>query len=305
FVAGAQCTIELGGRPVFCDVELDSYAASVETIAPLVTSSTKAIVAMPYAGRPMGLRRLAEFARERGIALVEDAAHGAGTLDEGRWPGAHSDAAVYSFYATKNLATGEGGMLVTHDAALADRVRRLSLHGMSRDAWQRYADRGSWQYDVLEPGYKYNITDLASSIGRVQLRRLEEMQRRRGQLAERYRKTLSEMPGISLQQVPDGPGDRHSWCMFAIAIDEEQTGIGRDAVISGLKERNVGTSVHYIPSHQMSAYRGLERPPLPNTERLGRTALSLPLYPGMSDADAGDVLQALAEVVGTRVTCRT
>lgn len=298
FVAGAQCAMELGARPIFCDVDPHTFSASLETIAPLVTPRTRAIVAMPYGGRPQGIDDLCDFARTRGIAVLEDAAHGAGTLDRGRWPGARSDAAVYSFYATKNLSTGEGGMLVTRDAALAERVRRLSLHGMSRDAWKRYADRGSWRYDVVEPGYKYNITDLASSIGRVQLRRLPQMQARRDAIARRYNEALRDLPGITLQSSPERPGDRHGWCMFALLVDEAQAGIDRDRVVDRMRDANIGTSVHYIPTHLMSAYRGLSTLPLPHTETIARRTLSLPLYPTMSDADVEDTIAALRAALG-------
>lgn len=295
FAAGAQCTRELGATPVFCDVELDTFTASVRTVAAVVTPRTRVIIAMPYAGRPQHIAELAAFARERGIAVIEDAAHGAGTIDRGQWPGVRSDAAVYSFYATKNLATGEGGMLVTNDEALADRVRRLSLHGMSRDAWKRYTDQGSWRYDILEPGYKYNISDIASSIGLIQLERLPEMQARRDAIAGRYVEALSGLPGLAFQRPCDDPSDRHSWCMFAIALDPN-VGAERDAFIDAMRDRNIGTSVHYIPTHCFTAYRDLPRCELPNTEVLGSRIVSLPLYPTMTDRDVDDVVDAVRSI---------
>jgi dTDP-4-amino-4,6-dideoxygalactose transaminase len=295
FAAGAQCTLELGATPVFCDVDLETFTATVDTVAAVVTPRTRAIVAMPYAGRPQNIAALVAFARERGIAVIEDAAHAAGMLDRGEWAGTRSDAAIYSFYATKNLATGEGGMLVTNDEALADRVRRLSLHGMSRDAWKRYTDRGSWRYDILEPGFKYNISDVASSIGLVQLERLEAMQARRDAIAAKYHDSLREVAGIGFQRLPDDRRDRHSWCMFVITVDPS-AGVERDAFIGALRERNVGTSVHYIPTHQFTAYRDLPRCELPNTEALGERIVSLPLYPTMSDRDVEDVVEAVRAV---------
>jgi dTDP-4-amino-4,6-dideoxygalactose transaminase len=297
FAAGTQCTLELGATPVFCDVEIDTFSASVRTVAAVVTSRTRAVVAMPYAGRPQNIAELVAFARERGIAVIEDAAHAVGMLDRGQWSGVRSDAAIYSFYATKNLATGEGGMLVTNDEALADRVRRLSLHGMSRDAWKRYSDRGSWRYDILEPGYKYNITDLASNIGLVQLERLPQMQARRNEIARRYIEELSDLPGLGLQRSCEDPSDRHSWCMFAITI-APNAGIERDAFIDAMRDRNIGTSVHYIPTHLFTAYRGLPRCELPNTEVLGARIVSLPLYPTMTDRDVDDVVDAVRAVYG-------
>ena len=295
FAAGAQCSLELGATPVFCDVEPDTFSASLETIERVVTPATRVIIAMPYAGRPMNIEPICAFARERGITVIEDAAHAAGMLDRGEWAGTRSHAAVYSFYATKNLTTAEGGMLVTDDAAFADRVRRLSLHGMSRDAWQRYSDRGSWAYDILEPGYKYNCTDLASSIGLVQLERLPEMQRRRDEIAARYLRELADVPGLGFQRLADRPGDRASWCMFVVTI-EPSAGLNRDRFIEALRERNIGTSVHYVPTHQFTAYRSLGSASLPNTEALGSRIVSLPLYPTMSETDVSDVIEAVRSV---------
>ncbi|MBV8147991.1 MAG: DegT/DnrJ/EryC1/StrS family aminotransferase, partial [Candidatus Eremiobacteraeota bacterium] len=285
----------LGATPVLCDVDEETFSATVETIEAVVTPATRAIIAMPYAGRPMNVAQICAFARERGIVVIEDAAHAAGMLDRGEWAGAHSHAAVYSFYATKNLTTGEGGMLVTNDADLADRVRRLSLHGMSRDAWKRYSDRGSWRYDILEPGYKYNITDVASSVGLVQLARLPEMQLRRNAIAARYLRELGGLPKLSFQRPPDHTDDRHSWCMFVAAVDPTG-GIDRDSFIEALRLRNVGTSVHYIPTHQFTAYRSLAGAPLTNTDALASRIVSLPLYPTMDDADVDDVVTAVRDV---------
>ncbi len=260
-----------------------------------LTPATRVIIAMPYAGRPMNIEPICAFARERGITVIEDAAHAAGMLDGGEWAGSRSHAAVYSFYATKNLTTAEGGMLVTNDTAFADRVRRLSLHGMSRDAWQRYSDRGSWAYDILEPGYKYNCTDLASSIGLVQLGRLPEMQRRRDEIAARYLRELADVPHLAFQRLADRPGDRASWCMFVVTI-EPRAALNRDRFIEALRERNIGTSVHYIPTHQFTAYRSLGSASLPNTEALGSRIVSLPLYPTMSETDVSDVIEAVRSV---------
>lgn len=300
FAAGAQCAIELGARPILCDVELDTFGASLRTIAPRVTTRTKAIIAMPYAGRPLGIDEIVNFARARNIAVIEDAAHGAGTLDRGQWPGARSDAAVYSFYATKNLTTGEGGMLVTNDASLAERVRLLSLHGMSRDAWQRYSNGGSWRYDVLEPGYKYNMSDVLASIGLVQLERLATLQARRAELAALYYAGLADLSGVRCQPPCEHPRDRHSWCMFAVAVNPTIAGVGRDELIERLRRRNIGTSVHYIPTHAFTAYRHLPVAPLPNTDAIARQILSLPLYPEMTDSDAIDVLEALCSALQTK-----
>lgn len=293
FVAGAQCVRELGATPVFCDVDPHTLSATVETIAAVVTPHTKAIITMPYAGRPQGIASIVEFARSRGIAVLEDAAHAAGMLDAGEWAGTRSDAAAYSFYATKNLTTAEGGMFVTNDAALAERARVLSLHGMNKDAWKRYTARGSWRYDVVEPGYKYNMPDIAAAIGLAQLRRFNAMQAERDRLAAYYVRELTGLPGVSFQTPPANPNDKHSWCMFVISIDGEAAGIGRDEMIERLKDDGIGTSVHYVPTHLFTGYRSLVRNPLPATEAAWARLISLPLYPGMSDEDAKRVIASI------------
>lgn len=296
FVAGAQCTLEVGANPVFCDIDPETLTAGVAQFAAALTPKTRAIIAMPYAGRPADAEALATFCKERGIAFIEDAAHAAGMLDRGTWAGTYSDMAAYSFYATKNLTTAEGGMLVTNNDAVMERARILSLHGMDKDAWKRYTQRGSWRYEVREPGFKYNMPDLAAAMGLVQMRRLNEMQARRDAIASRYIEHFSQMPGIELQAAPAKAGDKHSWCMFVLRIDEKRAGISRDALIDALKEQNIGTSVHYIPTHHFSAYRRFATP-LEATDRVAREILSLPLYPTMSDSDVDDVIDAIRHCV--------
>jgi dTDP-4-amino-4,6-dideoxygalactose transaminase len=293
FVAGAQCTLEIGARPVFCDVNEKTLTADLATIEAVLTPKTKAIITMPYGGRPMDVRKLVEFANARGIAVIEDAAHAAGMLDRGEWAGTRSTLAAYSFYATKNLTTAEGGVLLTNDDAIAERVRVLSLHGMDRDAWKRYTARGSWRYEVREPGFKYNMPDIAAAMGIVQLERLEAMQRRREELARLYIEAFAQVPAITCQAPPENDGDRHSWCMFVIRVNAQEAGITRDELIERLKDRNIGTSVHYIPTHTFAAYRKYASEHLQVTDRVWNEMISLPLYPAMSDDDAKSVISSV------------
>jgi len=255
---------------------------------------------MPYAGRPQQIGEIVAFARPRGITVIEDAAHAVGMLDEGEWAGTRSTLAAYSFYATKNLTTAEGGMLLTNDDAIMERVRILSLHGMDRDAWKRYTAQGSWRYDVREPGFKYNLPDIAASLGLVQLERLEEMQARRDTIALEYIQAFDQFPGVHVQAAPLRPNDRHSWCMFVVRIDEREAGISRDIFIEKMRERGIGTSVHYIPTHQFSGYSKLPHGSLPITDKVGLEIVSLPLYPTMSDADVQDVIGAVHMCVAPR-----
>lgn len=294
FVAGAQCALHVGAKPVFCDVDVRTLCATPETIAAVTTERTRMIISMGYAGRPAGIEAILAFAEPRGIPVIEDAALNAGTLDNGAWAGKRSRAAVYSFYATKNINTAEGGMFVTNDDELAQRVRSLVLHGMTRDAWRRYQQGGSWRYDVVAEGHKYNMPDISAALGLMQLARLDAMQIRRSELARYYVSALRELPGLTPAATGNmRPSDRHSWAFFPVIVDRSQVGASRDEVIELLTSENIGTSVHYIPSHHFSLFRGDRDADLPVTNALSEQIMSLPLFPSMSLNDVDDVLVAL------------
>lgn len=302
FVAGANCVVQLGAKAVFCDIDPETLSLSVETIDRVATPRTKAIMTMHYAGRPASTAPIVAWAKDKGIKVFEDAALAVGMRDDGDWPGTRSDAAAYSFYATKNVTSAEGGMFLTNDDALMERVRTLALHGMDRDAWKRYTSGGSWRYDVLEHGYKDNMPDLAAALGISQLRKLEATQSRREAIARTYTEALAAIPGVSVGGVGKmGAADRHSWCMFPILVDERVAGVSRDRLIDDLKALNIGTSVHYIPSHHFTAHSS-NGSDLPVTEKLWQQLISLPLYPGMSDADVSDVVEALRASVPGKVS---
>lgn len=302
FVAGANCAVQLGARPVFCDVDPETLCLSVETIERVTTPRTKAVMTMHYAGRPASAAPIVAWAKTRGIKVFEDAALAIGMRDDGEWPGSRADAAAYSFYATKNVTSAEGGMFVTNDDALMERVRTLSLHGMDRDAWKRYTSAGSWRYDIIEHGYKDNLPDLAAALGISQLKKLDRAQARRDRIADAYMQALATIPGVAAGGVGKmGPNDRHSWCMFPIMVDERVAGISRDDLIDRLKALNIGTSVHYIPSHHFTAHRA-NAAALPVTETVWQQLISLPLYPGMNDADVADVIDALHACVPGKVS---
>jgi len=252
---------------------------------------------MHYGGHPGGIREISAIAKPLGISVLEDAAHAVGTIDGGQWPGAYSDAAAFSFYATKNITSAEGGMLLTKDDNLAERVRILALHGMDRDAWKRYMRGGTWVYDVIEVGYKCNLPDMTGALGLSQLKKLSVLQAMRDSLAKLYIEKLAPIPGIrpvaSFAQEPD----RHSWCLFAINVDESIAGVSRDQLIDELRARNIGTSVHFIPTHRFSAYQRTRKVDLSTTDRVWQNILSLPLYPGMTVSDIDDVVEALEDIL--------
>jgi len=297
FVAGANCVRQLGARPIFADVDPITLCITPPTIDALVGPKTKVIMTMNYGGQPVGIGDIVRYAKSRNVAVLEDAAHAVGTLEEGLWPGARSDAAAYSFYATKNVTSAEGGMLVTNRDDIAERVHALSLHGMNRDAWDRYTAAGSWAYDVTEIGYKCNMSDMAAALGMSQLRKLERLQSQRDVLASSYIAKLDAIPGVDVVTRMASGSNRNSWCLFVITIDEKEVGARRDQVIEHLRDANIGTSVHFIPTYKFSAYRAPGRVPPPSTERIWQSVISLPLYPTMTLKDVSDVVDALSRIV--------
>lgn len=300
FAAGALCARHLGATPVFADIDADTLCVTAETIEAVTTDLTKVIMPMQYGGVPFDIDTLVLQAQNRGIHVIEDAAHAAGTLDlRGRWAGTVSDGASYSFYATKNITTAEGGMFVTNSDELADRVRLLSLHGMDRDAWKRYKLGSKYTYDIVANGYKYNMPDMAAALGLAQFAKLDIFQSKRELLAGRYLEAIRSTRGIRpVAQLPPLPS-KHSWCVFAVLV-EDDAGLTRDDLIHGLTERGIGTSVHFLPTHRMSAFRGVSRRSLPTTEWVSDHIVSLPLYPGMSTEDVDYVTASIKDIMDSK-----
>lgn len=297
FCATANVVRHLGARPVIVDVDRYSQI-SIEAVERALSPNTKAIMPVHYAGQACDLDEILELASLHGVAVVEDAAHAAGSEYRGRRIGSHSTAACFSFYATKNMTTGEGGMITTNDTALADHLRRLALHGMSRDAWKRYTQAGGWYYEVLEPGYKDNMTDTAAALGLHQLRRLDGFIERRQRMAARYNEVLSPTGVFDLAE--EREGRNHTWHIYPVRLREGRLSIGRDEFIEELKTAGIGTSVHFIPLHRHPYYRdeyGCRAEDFPVAESIYAGLLSLPLYPKMTDADAEDVLEAVLGVI--------
>ena len=297
FAATANVVEHVGATPVFADVEEDSWNVSVATLEAALSTRTRAVICVHFAGLPCDLEPIRTFCEERKLVLVEDAAHAAGATYRGRPIGADTAAACFSFYANKNMTTGEGGMLTTDDEAIADRAETLRLHGMSRDAWKRYSAKGKWRYDIVEPGFKCNTTDLNSALGLVQLQRLESFTEVRARLVEAYRAELNDVPWIEFQATaPSGSHSAHHLCAARIG---RRGGPDREAVMQALRDAGVGSSVHFSPLHLMSHYSnkyGYERGSLPTTEALGDQLLSLPLFVGLQDSALERVVAALQSV---------
>jgi dTDP-4-amino-4,6-dideoxygalactose transaminase len=299
FCATANVVAHLGATPVLVDVDQDGQIAA-EAVEAALTARTKAIVPVHYAGQACDLDRMLEIAERHGLGVVEDAAHAAGAEYQGRKIGTHGRAVAFSFYATKNMTTGEGGMITTGDETLAARLRRLALHGMSRDAWKRYTESGSWYYEVVEAGYKDNMTDLAAALGIHQLRRLDGFLRRRRELAARYDAAFASLEELELPRAL--PGRTHTYHLYPVRLHPGRLNIDRAGFIQELHRLNIGASVHFIPLHRHPFYQtryGYRPEQFPVAERIYRGLVSLPLYPAMTDADAADVVEAVREVVHT------
>jgi perosamine synthetase len=303
FAATAEVVLYFGATPVLVDVEPSSLNAPVEAFEAAVTDRTRAAIAVHFAGLPGDIVGLVDRLGARGIPVVEDAAHALPSrLPNGRLAGTIGAAGAYSFYATKTITTGEGGMLVTDDDRVAQRARMMSLHGISRDAWKRYTAEGSWWYDIEAAGFKYNMTDLAAALGLDQLERADELHAERRRLAAAYSSALAASPIADLVQLPDDPGDgSHAWHLYVLRLELDRIDMDRAAVIEALRGRGIGTSVHFIPLHQHSLYRerlGSGAEHFPVAERESARAISLPLWPGMGTDGVARVVDALVGTVG-------
>ncbi|TCX48569.1 DegT/DnrJ/EryC1/StrS family aminotransferase [Dehalobacter sp. 14DCB1] len=298
FAASANVIIHCGATPVLVDIDPKTMNIDPVKIEEKITAKTKAIIPVHLAGLPCEMDEIMVIAKKYNLFVLEDAAHGTYTKYKDRMVGTIGDAAAFSFYATKNLATGEGGMVTTNDDALANKMRVLSLHGMSRNAWNRFSEKGSWYYEIEYPGYKYNMTDIQAAMGMTQLAKLESMQARREVIWQRYNAAFSKLPEL---EVPaDFDYARHARHLYMIRLNLDKLAVDRAAFIELLKEENIGTSVHYIPLPYHPYYRdtfGYKPGDFPKTEALYERIISLPLYPRMSDADVQDVIEAVQRVI--------
>ena len=299
FAASVNVIEHAGARPVLVDVEPDTLNIDPQQIEQAITPKTKAVIAVHYAGHPVELTAIREITERHGIHLIEDAAHAIGASYRNQPIGSGGNPACFSFYATKNLTTGEGGML-TGSEEFIDNARTLSLHGMSREAWSRYAAGGKWAYDIVAPGFKYNMTDIQAALGLQQLRRFEDMQQRRRDIVARYNRAFAEHS--ELQTPVCREHVTHAWHLYVIRLNEAQLTIDRNRFIEEVNSQNIGTSVHFIPIHLHSVYAqkyGWKPENFPVALSNYQRMLSLPLSPRMSDNDVNDVIETITNVVAT------
>lgn len=298
FCATANVVVHLGATPVLVDVEPDTLNIDLQAAEAAITPRTKALIPVHLYGHPCDMDHISEIAEIYQLLVVEDAAHAVAAEWCGQRIGSLSPATAFSFYATKNLTTAEGGMITTEDDDYADEMRIWSLHGISRDAWKRYSAEGSWYYEVSVPGFKYNLTDLQAALGLHQLARLEEITERRTELADRYTAGLSDLPEIELPAVH--PDIRHAWHLYAIRLQLELLKIDRAEFIEQLKAAGICTSVHFIPLHRQPYYRdclGFQPSDFPVADDAYKRLISLPLYTRMTEQDADDVVEAVRYIV--------
>lgn len=287
-----------GARPVFADIDRGTLQIDPGGVEALVTQRTRALLPVHFGGQPADLERLREICARNDLILIEDAAHAVGTEHRGRPVGGDGNPAVFSFHAIKNLTTGEGGMITAGDEELLRRLRLLRFHGVDRDAWQRHGRVAAGGYDLAEPGWKYNMTDLQAALGLAQLERLESMLRRREELARLYDELLDGISEITRPSRVPYPG-RHAWHLYPVLVDRDRTGLDRDRFREELGRRKIGTGLHFLAVHRLAFFS--ERYPLPpgslaNTEFVADRIVSLPLFPDMSEEDVRDVVNAIRDV---------
>lgn len=297
FAASANVVLYQGGVPVFADVRDDTLCVDPADIAAKITPRTRAVVAMDYAGQPADLDPIGAIARQRGLVLIEDAAHALGAEYRGRRVGALADLTTFSFHPVKHVTTGEGGLVTTANGELDARVRRFRNHGLETEFAQRH-ERGDEYSPMVELGYNYRLTDLACALGLSQLGKLEQLLKRRNELAQRYRTDLAGQPGLTLPAVE--PDVRHAWHIFPVLLEVERLAADRRTILAALRAENIGATVHYVPVYWHPYYQGLgyRRGLCPRAEWAFERLLTLPLYPAMTDEDADDVLGAVRKVLG-------
>ncbi|MBI3271485.1 MAG: DegT/DnrJ/EryC1/StrS family aminotransferase [Planctomycetes bacterium] len=305
FAASANVVVHVGATPVFADCLPGTLTLDPKEVERRITPRTKAILVVHYIGIPCEMDELSALAAARGLPILEDAAHAIETLYKGRKVGCLGRVAAFSFYATKNVTTGEGGMVTTDDAALADRIRILSLHGISRDAWKRYSAEGYRHYEILEAGYKYNMSDIQASLGLHQLRKVDGFWRRRKELVELYDAGFREIPELRPVPQATAPGNRNAYHLYPVLVQPERLTTDRDGVLAALQAENLGLGVHFRAVHLSPFYEkrfGHRRGTYPVAEAAGDRLLSLPFFPAMTDDDVASVLEAVRKVAQYRST---
>ena len=282
--------------PIFVDIVEDTLCMDIEEVKKKINKKTKAVIMVHFGGRTHDLSKLSDLCRENEIYLIEDAAHALGTKYKNKYIGNHGDIICYSFYATKNITTGEGGALSIRNSEIEEKIRLLSWHGITKSAWNRYDAKGTWKYDVVLPGFKYNMSDIQAGLGLNQLFKMEEMRKKREKIAQIYTENLlcaSELLVLPENKIDD---QQHSWHLYPIRIKESNL-VTRDELIEELKNRMVGTSVHFIPVHMHPYYKTKYDVSLPITEKVYVSIVSLPIYSQLATEDVYIICSEIIDII--------
>lgn len=297
FCATVNAVIHAGGTPVLADVDPVTMNISPKEIERKITAKTKAILPVHFAGRPCDMDAIMDIARRHNLKVIEDCAHAIETEYKGKKAGNFGDFGCFSFYVTKNIVTGEGGMVLARKEEDIARIKVLGLHGMSKDAWKRFGDEGYKHYQVVECGYKYNMMDLQAAIGIHQLQRIEKYWQRRLEIWQRYNTAFAGLPlGLPADQEPD---TRHAYHLYTVMVDDKKAGISRDAFLDGMTKENIGVGVHYLSVPEHPYYQqafGWKAEDYMNAMRLGRQTVSIPISAKLTDKDVEDVIEAVKRV---------
>ncbi len=297
FASTANVIHHLGARPVFADIDPETFNIDPDAVEAAVTPRTRAVIPVHFAGQSCDMGRIMRVAEKHNLRIIEDAAHALGAAYKGKKIGGSGNLTCFSLFPTKNITAGEGGVITLNDPEKDKRLRRLRLHGMSKDGWKRYAKEGSWYYEIHEAGYKCNLSDINAALALTQLKRLNHLNRRRRELVDAYCEKIHDIPGIRTQK--QLPGTQSSWHIFPVWVDRKRYGMDRNQLVKELWNRNIGTSVHFIPVHLQPFYQktyGYQDGDFPEAEKVFRGILSLPLFPRMLRKDVDDVAAALLDI---------
>lgn len=298
FPATAEIVCYFGAKPIIVDVDEDTLNISLEQIEKAITNKTKAIIPVHYGGQPCDLDEINELAKKYNLRVLEDAAHSLPATYKGKKIGTVSEVTCFSFYATKTLSTGEGGMICTNNEELAERTAIMRLHGINRDAWKRYTESGSWYYEVVAPGYKYNFTDLQASLGLPQLKKVDDMWNSRKYIAQKYSDAFKNFDLITLHTIKS---DRESsWHLYPVRLNLDMLKVNRAQIIEELKQNNIGVGVHFMPVHKHLFYSEtfhLDDKDFPVASSVFPRLISLPIYPGMTEENIDKVINVFTDIL--------